>query len=134
MVMLGCASPIVLRTGPEGTYNVVGEAFVYGLNDATALLGPLPDGWRVQAFTDASGFTYDHRYVHLETNRIQDEDPRLKRSTEWEMVRRHRTNRDPELFQCFRNNLTGEEMNSDPRLLPEALRERGVELECFRLL
>ncbi len=53
--MLGCASPIVLRATSSGKYNVIGESFTYGLNDAMALLGPLPDGWVVQAFTGRVG-------------------------------------------------------------------------------
>lgn len=134
VVILGCASPIVLRPGPEGTYTVIGESFVYGLNDANAILGPLPDGWTVQAFTDASGFTYDHRFVHKARGIISDDDPRLELLTGWERVRRDRTNRDPELFQCYRNKLNGEEMNSDPRLCPEALKRSGKNLDLFRLV
>lgn len=134
VVILGCASPIVLRAGTDGTYTVIGESFVYGLNDANALLGPLPDGWTVQAFTDASGFTYNHRFVHARTGVISDDDPRLKPLTGWERIRRDRTSRDPELFQCYRNTLNGKEMNSDPRLCPEALKRSGINLELFPLV
>jgi hypothetical protein len=56
----------------------------------------------------------------------------------WERVNledlgRELTGGDPEICD-FRNNLTGEIMDSDPRYLPEALRDWGVQLEEFILV
>jgi hypothetical protein len=53
---------------------------------------------------------------------------------EWECFPRERTNNDPKIYEGFRNKVTGEVMNSDPRKLPEALEARGVKLETFHLV
>jgi hypothetical protein len=34
----------------------------------------------------------------------------------------------------FRNLVTGETMDSDPRMLPEPLEAKGIELKWFRLV
>lgn len=47
-IFLGCDAPIIIRQNGDGTYQVIGEAFVYALRDANALLGPLPEPWSVQ--------------------------------------------------------------------------------------
>lgn len=63
------------------------------------------------------------------------QDPRLDQlPVGWEAIREERTKDDPQLFSWFRNKVTGETMNSDPRMLPEALRDRGVNLELFKLV
>lgn len=135
VVILGCDSPIILRqTEGQDAYQIVGESFVYGLNDANILLGPLRDGWAVEAFTDASGFTYHHRYVNRQQGVVADEDPRLEPLVGWERIYRDKTSCEPELFQYFRNMTSGEEMNSDPRLSPQALESRGVNLQTFKLV
>jgi hypothetical protein len=39
-VFLGCEKPVVLRSQPEGHFLLVGDSFVYGLNDTAAFLWP----------------------------------------------------------------------------------------------
>ena len=102
--------------------------------DAEALLGPMPTPWHVEIQSDSMGYRFP-RYLNEATNVSTLNDPRLgPLSDVWNQVGHERTRDDPALFQYFQNTVTGEIMNSDPRLLPEALEERGVQLQAFRLV
>lgn len=76
VVVLGCDSPIVLRPTAGAQYVVVGECYVDELQDATALLGPLPAYRRVQIHKD-SFRRLNTDYQHTETGQIHQIDPRL---------------------------------------------------------
>jgi hypothetical protein len=133
-IFLGCYSPMILRPVPFGRFQVVGEAYIHGLEDATGILGPLPTGWKTILLGDALGLPL-HRYLHLTRWEATAEDPRLDRlPPEWERIEYKRSPNDPALFEIFRNRVTGERINSDPRLSLEALRVRGVKLETFQLI
>ncbi|KAL8386868.1 hypothetical protein RB595_010329 [Gaeumannomyces hyphopodioides] len=144
-VLLGCNIPMLLRPGPEpDQFQVVGPCYFPELEDATALLGPLPGGeagpWRVQTPVREGGgvaAVFLHSWLGLRT----DKDPRLPPlPAPWRAVedvtgtgRLGRTLDDPHVFRRFRNAETGKVVNSDPRMSPEALRARGVPLEWFTL-
>lgn len=134
-VLLGCDTPMLIRPDPDGeTFTVVGPAFINGLHDATALLGPLPEPWQVQVFRDRAGRPTIYRVFNPETGELSDEDPRLDPPPdEWMRIRRDRTENDPLIFQCFTNTRTGETINHDPRMSPEALMARGVDIRTFCL-
>lgn len=137
-VFLGCDMPMVLRRSPldpTNVYTVVGDSFVHGLNDAIALLGPLPSPWRVRAFQDCTGEYGQYRFHNPDTDTLVDEDPRLGPLDEkWVPVERERTVDDPCTFRCFVDRETGNEINHDPRMSPEALRARGVDIQTFYLV
>lgn len=68
-----------------GRYRFVGECYVYGLEDATALLGPLGEHWRVQVFSESTYSRKYYQFLNTETGLLSDEDPRLPpMSAEWE--------------------------------------------------
>jgi len=113
---------------------VVGECFVYGMMDGETLLGPFPSPWSVHVQQDLRGLNQP-MYWNSETKSYQQDDPRLGELPAcWEKVEREKTSDDPHLFSPHRNKLTGEVINSDPRVFPEALKERGVDLQMFRLV
>ena len=98
-----------------------------------AFLGPLPAPWIIRN-EPAGAYDMPH-YLNTDTKTICTDDPRLgPLPSEWEPLDRDRTPDDPLHYAWFKNKVTGEEMNSDPRLLPEALEKRGVELQTFRLV
>lgn len=133
-IFLGCYSPIILRPAESGKFQVAGEAYIHGLADAIAVLGPLPAQWKVIIKGDSLGRAL-HRYINLMTYKLTAEDPRLGvLPPKWERVPYERSADDPALFEVFKNSITGETLHSDPRLLPEALRARGVNLETFQLI
>jgi hypothetical protein len=132
--MLGYDAPLFIREAADGTYHVVGEGIVYGLHDATCLLGPLPEPWAVQMFPDLVGEPTLYRYLNSETRDLTDEDPRLAPLQGWTRVHDEgRTADDPETIQKYENMSTGERINYHPGMALEALKLRGVALRSFRL-
>jgi len=137
-VLLGSNDAVFLRpntAGSPGIFQVVGSGYIHGLSDAAALLGTIPVPWTVHVDDDDVG-EYRHRFFNSVTGQYHSlsEDPRLEPlSTEWERVPRDRTAEDPPVYEVFRNKSNGEEMNSDPRMLPKALMARGVCLQKFQL-
>lgn len=115
-------------------FQVVGSCYLHGFSSAEAFLGPLPASFIIQYKPDSCGVETPH-FFKKDTGEEAQQDPRLgELSPEWEAVQADRTKDDPHFFMWFRNNITGETMNSDPGMLPEALRDRGVDLQTFRLV
>ncbi len=115
-------------------FQVVGECYVHGLEDAVGLLGPLPKGWKAIIRGDALGRP-NQRFVNPRDNREVIDDPRLGYlPANWERTTYERQADDPAIFERFRNIVTGEMVNYDPRLSPEALEARGVQLRSFKLV
>lgn len=133
-ILLGCDRPMLLRPTTSGDFLIVGPCFVHGLMDAESILGAIPDPWQMKMRKD-DGRVYKPYFYNISTGKILFEDPRLPPlSSEWEIIERKRTHEDPSFFKDFRNIISGETLNSDPRMLPDALEERGVKLETFRLV
>lgn len=134
-IFLGAPNALILRPSKSSAdqFTVVGECFVYGLHDAIALLGALPHSW-----TGIAAWVHGDRrvirYLNTETKEKTMEDPRLKPSPQWERVERELDRDDPTIYDFFQHKETGEVINYDPRLEPEKLGERGVELTWFSLL
>lgn len=133
-IFLGCYSPMILRPVALGQFQIVGEAYIHGLEDATGILGSLSSDWKAIIIGDTFGRTM-HRYLNLKTYEQTAEDPRLHDlPPEWERISYERSPNDPALYEVFKNKNTQESINSDPRLTAEALRVRGVKLEKFQLI
>ncbi|KAM0166671.1 hypothetical protein ACHAQE_001191 [Botrytis cinerea] len=142
-VVLGCDPPMVLRPRADGAFELVGYCFVYGLNDAISLLGPLPSPWRVQLRRyKNSMFREVYHFFNPTTGETTASDPRLEPDSVWERVEIENLGRDlepddPTICDFFKSKKTGNLINYDPRLLPEALEERllhqGKTLEIFPL-
>ncbi|TGO11852.1 hypothetical protein BTUL_0100g00310 [Botrytis tulipae] len=130
-VLLGTELPMILRPTPSGEFLVVGSYFIHGLMDGEALLGPIPSPWKTELYRRKDSGYSTH---FVKPNEKTLDDPRLPPlSSEWIEV-----NRDdgpwPISKSFFKNVVTGEMMDSDPRMLPQALVERGVELRKFKLI
>ena len=71
----------------------------------------------------------------MQTGEVSPLDPRLGAlPSEWrELPDSDWTPDDPNQAVKFRNVVTGAEINSDPRLLPEALESRGVRIKKLLL-
>ncbi|KXH67892.1 heterokaryon incompatibility protein [Colletotrichum salicis] len=125
-------APLDTRTGSSGQYTLIGECFVYGLSDANALLGPLPDSWNVQAFP-GFGRRLDFRFLNQATGELVLDDPRLPTLCGWERIYHEPEADDPEIYAFFRNTVSSSEITSDPRMAPAALMDRGVNLRYFAI-
>src|SRR5437764_4468561 len=100
-IFLGCYSPMILRSGDSGKFQVVSEAYVHGLEDAVGILGPLPRNWRAIIRVDAVGRPL-HRYLNLKTFEQTAEDPRLgPLPSEWDRVAYERSPDHPAFFEVF---------------------------------
>jgi hypothetical protein len=133
-ILLGYDSPILLRMGHLGMWQVVGECYVHSLADLTGIMGPLPENWAEEVVWDSTGLQV-HRYSNSLTGIVTSEDPRFDPlPPHWEKAYNDRTPDDPEIFEWFMNKTTEEKINSDPRLLPSALQARGISLTTFQLI
>ncbi|KAI1387256.1 HET-domain-containing protein [Hypoxylon trugodes] len=138
VVILGCETPMLLRPTPTGDYIVVGDCYVHGIMFGEALLGPFPESWKFILHREGEeDGQYRVCFVNTDTGVKRTDDPRLDEiplPPEWEPIEWNRTTADPLHYRKFWNRETGEEINSDPRLFPEALVGRGVPLETITLV
>ncbi|CZR66363.1 uncharacterized protein PAC_16264 [Phialocephala subalpina] len=122
--ILGCSHPLLLRPNSEGTFEVIGPCYLHGIMYGESLLGPLPHPWEYQLLDmKDGGGAFEPWYLNPTTNIHTRDDPRLgELPPEWDKVEdRERTRDDPVFVSWYRNKTSGEEINSDPRLTPEAL-------------
>ena len=130
-VLLGCQSPLVLRPCGDGYHKVVGECYIDGFMDGAACLGPLPSKWQLtlRYFEEYSGY-YD-AFLDHQTGEFQIEDPRLGPLPAGWYIGDHE---ERDAWNFYANDETGEETTFDPRMTPEALTARGVEMREFQLV
>ena len=83
-----------------------------------------------------SVWRYTYLFYNPTTDELTREDPRLEPHPDWERVEQTMPleQDDPEVCDFFRNKRTGEVMDSDPRISPEALEARGVKLRTFAIV
>ncbi|CZR69903.1 uncharacterized protein PAC_19803 [Phialocephala subalpina] len=138
-ILLGFTHPICLRsTTNGGHYEVVGGcSYIHGLMDAEALLGLQVGRWSFEGQFNTRGIS-TAGYLNTDTQDWvpADYDPRLgPRPDDWEVVPMSSwSQHDAMKYEEWRNKTTGEVISSDPRLTPEALKERGVHLETFSII
>ena len=131
-IVLGCQSPLVLRTNEVGIYTVVGECYLDGIMDGAGLLGMLPRNWqRVGRYNPDFEYYYD-AFLNRETGVVQTEDPRLgPLPPGWriaDQITKH-------LVTLYTNEAAGIFRSKfDPRMSPEALKARGIDLQEYRLV
>ncbi|KAH7392149.1 heterokaryon incompatibility protein-domain-containing protein [Phaeosphaeria sp. MPI-PUGE-AT-0046c] len=131
-VLLGSSCPVILREKDDGRYIFIGCAYVHGIMDGEALLGPLNNhsvivdydsNGEIQVFVDASTKT---ETLH---------DPRLGAlPAEWDQIVTNDRLWPERKVRAYKNSNTGEILFSDPRLLPAALTDRGVPLQHLSLV
>jgi hypothetical protein len=123
-VLLGCASPLLLRpAGAENAqYQVVGECYVDGIMKAEAFLGPLAENYKfVSKFAQDQGY-YRSAFLDRHASEVQFEDPRYERL----------------LGKGFEERIhldDGQDKRSRNRaLILEVLKARGIEPKWFELI
>ncbi len=125
---------MVLRPAASGLFKVIGPCYVHGFWDGEAVLGPLPPSWNLKYYRDEEGIDIPS-FFNRETGQTKSEDLRLGPLRHgWKRLSRERPIDDPLTVTWFQNELNGEVMNSDPRVLPEVLKEHGVKVRTFHLL
>jgi hypothetical protein len=122
---------MLLRPTTDDTYRVVGPCFIHGLMNSEAVLGRLLPSTQVRVAANNDG-VFQPRYMDPTTSSLCSADPRLADvpvPEPWEPVKLWQwTNDDPTQCVKYRNTVTGEVINTDPRMFPDALRSRGLNL------
>ena len=130
-ILLGCQSPLVLRPCGNGSHKVVGECYIDGFMDGAAYLGPLPSKWQLVERYFEGGSNRYYSFLDRLSGEFQIEHPRLGPLPAGWYIGDHRRK---DAFILYANDETGERTWRDPRMSPEALTARGVELREFRLV
>jgi hypothetical protein len=131
VVFLGCETPLVLRPHGLGQFKLIGEAYCPGVMHGEPLLGPLGNGWkRVMLPMPSKGDVSEIAFMNMETRDISAQDPRLGPlpsgwNAHYDIEQHH---------WWFWIAQTAEITPFDPRLTPECLRERGVEVRDFEVV
>jgi hypothetical protein len=138
-VLAGYDKPVLLRptyfTVPSTCYHHMGPLYVHGLMEGQGLLGSIPSPWRYTIDVHDDQRRQAVSFLNCETNGISLHDPRLDMlPQEWDEVEEEDDARLVFHTQHYKNKITGEIINSDPRMLPEALEARGVYLETIALV
>jgi hypothetical protein len=127
--------PILLRPVGEDRYIVVGDTYTHGFCDAEAVVGQLEEPWIIRVTIVGDDSEFRPTYYNTATNTTVYEDPRLgPLPPPWVAIPKNVDEEPYPWRTIFRNSDTGEEMEFDPRLLPESLRARGVPLRTFHLV
>jgi hypothetical protein len=140
-VLLGCSTPMILRSSDTGHFEIIGAAYLDGFSEAQALLGPLPDAFSfVYQYNDTTK-SYQAAYLDAKTGATTLDDPRLEPLPPgWRVMRYPEENaqgvyeRTAIAVQDDSRKTRTWKHSGDPRLTPEALMKRGVELQTFRLI
>lgn len=122
---------MVVRPTATGEYEVIGDCSVHGIMDGEAILGPLKSPWCIHIKTESDGLDVAS-YYNADTKHYSTKDPRLEEiplPSEWEEIEWERSPADPRYCAKFRNTVTGDIVNYDPRLSSEALTQRGIEIQ-----
>ncbi|EME89157.1 uncharacterized protein MYCFIDRAFT_86238 [Pseudocercospora fijiensis CIRAD86] len=133
-LLLGFFTPLLIRKteGGDRQFRVLDWAFVHGVMDGEALLGPLPEGWTVH-YRQKEG-RWSARFVDAAGNEYLD-DPRLGPLPRvWRRSEIQITADDPIHVDYFENSETGEIINYDPRMSADAFKQRATKLETIRLV
>lgn len=80
VAFLSCTTFTVVRPSPEhgDRYTVLGEAFVYGLTNGEAVLGPFPEHIQAEYQPDPESGKYFNAYRDTRTDGVSKTDPRLE--------------------------------------------------------
>jgi hypothetical protein len=135
-VVLGCNNPLILRPIIVETMNrflVIGESYVHELMSNQAFLGSIPEGWRMNPLWGGQGYYVGYSNAGITTQ----QDPRVPLPSDWRYM--YGSREDPQEIEAenedertevwFKNVVTGKETSFDPRLTPDALRQRGVDMQ-----
>jgi hypothetical protein len=136
-VLLGHHCPVILRPMDSrcssGRFRILGPAHVHGLMEGQAVLGSLSPSWKL--VVEHTYSTYRLLFRNAQDGAKTPQDPRLGVLPEnWEPIEKEDEARLRYTVQHYRHKVTNEIINSDPRLVLEAVRARGIKVETLVLI
>ncbi|KAI1754532.1 hypothetical protein F4782DRAFT_544829 [Xylaria castorea] len=84
-LILGCRSLMLLRPSGAGQYQIVGLAYLHGMNSAEPLYGPIPRPWRPAMKGDTGVFT-EQLFLNSLAGELTNEDLRFVKFRKDEMI------------------------------------------------
>lgn len=130
--LLGCQSLLILRPNEADYHSVVGECYLDGFIKGEAFLGPLPSNWKYLRRWFPELKRIYRTFLNRDTGETTPNDPGLGPLPAGWRIRSHKKEA---AYNRYVNDATGEDTyRFDPMMEPEALRERGVNLQEFRLI
>jgi len=122
----------------EGKFALVGECYCDRIMDGAALLGPLPEGFQLVWNLEQALGMQSVAYIDRRSGEVQGEDPRLVGTPlppGWHVEPWSDGSADPAFVQEVGDgSQKPRKGNFDPRMSPEALRQRGVDIVEFDLV
>ena len=138
VILLGGRSAFVLRSSGMGQFQMIGESYIHGFMYGEALLGAMPSQVRSVARYDSRTDAYWRCYLDTGSGECKIEDPRLgSLPFGW----RRKSHDKDQVISWYVNDVDREGFDqqmrdngyADPRLKPDVLRARGVNLRNFDL-
>ncbi|KAH0437965.1 hypothetical protein CcaCcLH18_03641 [Colletotrichum camelliae] len=124
-VVLGCRMPIVMRPMEDSKYSIIGPCYIPHLSHGEAVLGPLPDGWKMM-------FGSKNREYFVAPDGSQTlEDPRMEEDLPFGWEQDESADQGYLVWKRFEDNVWN---IFDPRQTPEQLKARGVKLKVITLV
>ena len=131
VALLGLQSSMMLRPTERGEFVVVGESYVHEIMTGDLFLGPLSKDWQRVWRYDEKTQGYWDAFIDREKGIWQIEDPRLGPLPDDWVKDDHPMQH---VYHMFCNKSAGLRTEVDPRMSPEALRARGVDIRDFDLV
>jgi hypothetical protein len=133
-VLLGHHCPVILRPVSSQCsserFRILGPAHVHGLMEGQAVLGSLSPSWKL--VVEHTYSTYRLLFRNAQDGAKTPQDPRLGVLPEnWEPIEKEDEARLRYTVQHYRHKITNEIINSDPRLMLEAVRARSIKVETL---
>ena len=131
VALLGCQSSIVLRPTEKGDFVVVGDSYVHEIMTGDLFLGPVSKDWQRVWRYDEKTQGYWDAFINREKGLWQIEDPRLGPLPDDWVKEDHPMQH---VYHMFSKKSSDFRTKVDPRMSPEALRTRGVDIRDFDLV
>lgn len=131
---------MILRSKGDSTSVIMGEAYVHGLTEGQALLGPLPNGISFAYKFSSDSNRFEASYIHNMTGISTTQDPRLEPlPTGFKMLQppseyikgKYEVHGQDNISTIPGSNIS--KWNGDPRLTSEALKIGGIPITTFKI-
>ncbi|KAL8719837.1 MAG: hypothetical protein Q9225_003215 [Loekoesia sp. 1 TL-2023] len=131
VAILGCQTSMILNPLENGQFNIVGECYVHEVMTGNLFLGPLAEDWQRVWRYDEETQGYWDAFVDRRKGKWQFEDPRLGPLPDGWFTEEHSMQH---VYHVFRTVSEDSSTENDPRMTPEALSARGVDIQEFNLV
>ena len=131
VALLGLSTVMILRGADDHTYKVIGESYCQGYMSCEGFLGQLPKTHRLVWVQSERAYGSWPVYYELASGTLSVDDPRSGALPAGWSLKDHE---EKHLYHLFIDEKSGDWGVEDPRLSPEVLSARGVDVKYFDLI